>query len=195
MLKVNVLVISRNSFVLEGLKELIITISSDVNPLVIVSIRDENELNELALAHAVDVIIFAECNHDMVGISWYHRISELRNENPKMKVILCSSVRYSNAYRFRGLIDSFFFLNKPLSTLQVEINRLITIQEEECSNKKTCLSIMEWVILKEVKTGARMQQISNQVNIPYRKVSLLKNNAMRKLGLRNKAELLVFLSG
>lgn len=200
MSKTNIAVISQNHFILEALKDLTTVAYPDVNSIIIDTARNANELNKIILAHPIDILMFAECSCDIVGISWYDRILELQKEHPNMKIILCSSVRLSKTYRFSALIDAFLFLDEPLSNLRKDISRILKRMISlsgggvNANKKKSGLSGLEWKILKEVKTGACMQQISNRVNIPYRKISALKNNAMRKLGLRNHTELLIFLA-
>lgn len=185
MPKINVAIISLNLFAIKGLKELIDIMDFDVDLIGLITIEsvcDASELNKMALVHSVDILIFAECNHDTVGMSWYKCISDLRHEYPKMKIILGSCVPFSNIYRFRGLIDVFVFLGEPLSTLRFEMKRMVkrmvnaSGDEYSSNKKKSGLSGLEWMVLKELKTGARIPQNSNHVNIPYRKVSALKNN-------------------
>jgi two-component system response regulator FimZ (fimbrial Z protein) len=49
-------------------------------------------------------------------------------------------------------------------------------------------------VLKAIKAGDSLREIAEKTEISYRRVSALKNSAIRKLGLRNKTELLLFLT-
>ncbi|MCM7943789.1 LuxR C-terminal-related transcriptional regulator, partial [Enterobacter asburiae] len=52
----------------------------------------------------------------------------------------------------------------------------------------------EWRVLKELRKGLDMRYIAETEQLSYRRVSALKSSAIRKLGLRNKTDLLVFLT-
>lgn len=52
----------------------------------------------------------------------------------------------------------------------------------------------EWRVLKELRNGVDMRYIAEIEKISYRRVSALKNSAIKKPGLRNKTDLLVFLT-
>ncbi|MFY7344208.1 helix-turn-helix domain-containing protein, partial [Enterobacter cloacae complex sp. IR5434] len=49
-------------------------------------------------------------------------------------------------------------------------------------------------VLKELRNGLDIRYIAELEKLSYRRVSALKSSAIRKLGLRNKTDLLVFLT-
>ena len=95
-----------------------------------------------------------------------------------------------------GNIDAFFSLREPIASWRKNITRLINDDYQQPMPESTAFTLTqpEWNVLRELKKGSALSHIAEKEQLSYRRASALKNSAMKKLGLRNKNHLLVFLA-
>ncbi|MGR7498088.1 LuxR C-terminal-related transcriptional regulator [Klebsiella aerogenes] len=92
-------------------------------------------------------------------------------------------------------IDFYISLEKSVKVWERRLKNIINQDKNRRKkNVKSVLTHMEWFVLNEISMGKSMYKIAYNSNITYRRVSQLKNSAIRKLGLRNKTDLLIFLN-
>lgn len=189
----NVALLSGNHFALTGMKALMSQTGQHIN--VAISARTFPELKTQLSDNHIDIIVLIECNQDMAGIDWLKHVSEIRKQYPRLLIWMCTAQTASLSL-FNDYVDAWFSLRETLIKWQHHLYRLrnVVLREPKKLSRDINLTALEWTILKDVKRGITIQHIAQRNNISYRKVSLLKNIAMRKLGLRNKTALLVFLT-
>ena len=95
----------------------------------------------------------------------------------------------------RGDIDAYISLQEPLYHWRACLLKMVDSRYRP-KKKPTALSLTpgEWRVLKDLRKGLDMRYIAETEQLSYRRVSALKSSAIRKLGLRNKTDLLVFLT-
>jgi two-component system response regulator FimZ (fimbrial Z protein) len=189
----NIVIFSRNYYALNAVRILVSQTLKNVT--VIACVSDTSELDDILSGNEVHIVILVECNQDMADSYWFRYASVLKKTYPHLFLCLCSS-QSTSLPLLRRYIDSYFFLNDSISKWQSHIRRFLEKENARPKNvsNRLNLSEIEWAILKGIKGGDKLQHIAENNNLSYRRVSALKNVAIRKLGLRNKTELLVFLA-
>ena len=111
-------------------------------------------------------------------------------------VLICMYSAPANSWLWiRGEIDAYLSLQDPLYHWRASVLKMVDSRYRPIK-KPTALSLTpgEWRVLKELRKGLDMRYIAETEQLSYRRVSALKSSAIRKLGLRNKTDLLVFLT-
>ncbi|NIY47843.1 LuxR C-terminal-related transcriptional regulator [Cedecea colo] len=188
-----VALLSRNYFARLGVEILIKQTHDRVN--VAASVSNYIDLDRVLKTQAIELVILVECNQDMAGVNWFRYITALKKKYPRLRLCMCSA-QATSLPLIKGYIDAYLCLDQSMMNWQLHINQLLASDSRppETSKQYLDLSEIEWMILKELKEGKKMQHIAERNHLTYRKVSALKNAAIRKLGLRNKTDLLVFLT-
>lgn len=121
--------------------------------------------------------------------------NELREKYPETTICMCSN-KANSLFFARSNIDAWLSLNEPLSVWRESIRKIIGEGGGPLKKRKPYLLLtkFEWKVLHDIRAGHSLRSIAENNNISYRQASALKNSATRKLGLRNKTELLVFLT-
>ena len=158
------------------------------------SVRDYQVLDMVFEKTAIDVVFISEPEKSNAGFDCLKFISNIKNAHPKM-VICLYSVHTSSLLWVRGEVDAFVSLKEPLYNWHANIMKLVD-KRYRPKTKPAALSLttIEWKVLKELKNGFDLRHIAEMEKLSYRRVSALKGSAIRKLGLRNKTDLLVFLT-
>ena len=152
------------------------------------------EIETILAAAPVDVIFLS-------GMEKYHAGYDCLKYIRKMKVLypgvlICMYSAPANSWLWiRGEIDAYISLQDPLYHWRASVLKLVDSRYRPLK-KPTALSLTpgEWRVLKELRKGLDMRYIAETEQLSYRRVSALKSSAIRKLGLRNKTDLLVFLT-
>ncbi|HDR2364473.1 TPA: response regulator transcription factor [Enterobacter asburiae] len=150
---------------------------------------------ETILAAAPVYVIF------LSGMEKYHAGYDCLKYIRKMKVLypdvlICMYSAPANSWLWiRGEIDAYLSLQDPLYHWRASVLKMVDSRYRPIK-KPTALSLTpgEWRVLKELRKGLDMRYIAETEQLSYRRVSALKSSAIRKLGLRNKTDLLVFLT-
>lgn len=158
------------------------------------SIDNYAEIETILAAAPVDVIFLS-------GMEKYHAGYDCLKYIRKMKVLypdvlICMYSAPANSWLWiRGEIDAYLSLQDPLYHWRASVLKMVDSRYRPLK-KPTALSLTpgEWRVLKELRKGLDMRYIAETEQLSYRRVSALKSSAIRKLGLRNKTDLLVFLT-
>ena len=158
------------------------------------SIDNYAEIETILAAEPVDVIFLS-------GMEKYHAGYDCLKYIRKMKVLypdvlICMYSAPANSWLWiRGEIDAYLSLQDPLYHWRASVLKMVDSRYRPIK-KPTALSLTpgEWRVLKELRKGLDMRYIAETEQLSYRRVRALKSSAIRKLGLRNKTDLLVFLT-
>ncbi|CAM3698552.1 helix-turn-helix transcriptional regulator [Rahnella victoriana] len=158
------------------------------------SVRDYHVLDMVLEKTRIDVVFISEPEKSHAGFDCLTFISKIKASHPKM-IICLYSVHTSSLLWVRGEVDAFVSLKEPLYNWHANLMKLVD-KRYRPKSKPAALSLtpIEWKVLKELKDGRDLRHIAEMEKLSYRRVSALKGSAIRKLGLRNKTDLLVFLT-
>ncbi|WP_148243843.1 helix-turn-helix transcriptional regulator [Enterobacter asburiae] len=188
----NIALLGGDHFTRQGIAALLKNIAPDMQ--INASSNDYAELEKMLTARPVDVIFLS-------GTDKYHAGYDCLKYIKKMKVLypgvlICMYSAPANSWLWiRGEIDAYISLQDPLYHWRASVLKLVDSRYRPIK-KPTALSLTpgEWRVLKELRKGLDMRYIAETEQLSYRRVSALKSSAIRKLGLRNKTDLLVFLT-
>ncbi|EHN8922950.1 LuxR C-terminal-related transcriptional regulator [Enterobacter asburiae] len=188
----NIALLGGDHFTRQGIAALLKNIAPDMQ--INASSNDYAELEKMLTATPVDVIFLS-------GTDKYHAGYDCLKYIKKMKVLypgvlICMYSAPANSWLWiRGEIDAYISLQDPLYHWRASVLKLVDSRYRPIK-KPTALSLTpgEWRVLKELRKGLDMRYIAETEQLSYRRVSALKSSAIRKLGLRNKTDLLVFLT-
>jgi len=188
----NIALLGGDHFTRQGIAALLKNIAPDMQ--INASSNDYAELEKMLTATPVDVIFLS-------GTDKYHAGYDCLKYIKKMKVLypgvlICMYSAPANSWLWiRGEIDAYISLQDPLYHWRASVLKLVDSRYRPLK-KPTALSLTpgEWRVLKELRKGLDMRYIAETEQLSYRRVSALKSSAIRKLGLRNKTDLLVFLT-
>lgn len=188
----NIALLGGDHFTRQGIAALLNNIAPDMQ--INASSNDYAELEKMLTATPVDVIFLS-------GTDKYHAGYDCLKYIKKMKVLypgvlICMYSAPANSWLWiRGEIDAYISLQDPLYHWRASVLKLVDSRYRPIK-KPTALSLTpgEWRVLKELRKGLDMRYIAETEQLSYRRVSALKSSAIRKLGLRNKTDLLVFLT-
>lgn len=164
--------------------EMQITASSD----------DYSLMETLCATTPVDVIFLSGMEKYHAGFDCLKYIKNIKSRQPG--VLICMYSAPANSWLWiRGDIDAYISLQEPLYHWRACLLKMVDSRYRP-KKKPTALSLTpgEWRVLKDLRKGLDMRYIAETEQLSYRRVSALKSSAIRKLGLRNKTDLLVFLT-
>ncbi|WP_368542742.1 helix-turn-helix transcriptional regulator [Enterobacter soli] len=155
---------------------------------------DYAEIETTLEATPLDVIFLSGTDKYHAGYDCLKYIRRMRVLFPG--VLICMYSAPANSWLWiRGDIDAYISLQEPLYYWRATLLKMVDNRYRPVK-KPTALSLTpgEWRVLKELRKGLDMRYIAETEQLSYRRVSALKSSAIRKLGLRNKTDLLVFLT-
>lgn len=155
---------------------------------------DYAEIETTLEATPLDVIFLSGTDKYHAGYDCLKYIRRMRVLFPG--VLICMYSAPANSWLWiRGDIDAYISLQEPLYYWRAALLKMVDNRYRPVK-KPTALSLTpgEWRVLKELRKGLDMRYIAETEQLSYRRVSALKSSAIRKLGLRNKTDLLVFLT-
>lgn len=158
------------------------------------SVRDYQVLDMVLEKTRIDLVFLSEPEKCNAGFDTLKFINKIKLSHPHM-VICMYSVHTSSLLWVRGDVDAFISLKEPMYNWHANIMKLVDSRYRPRS-KPAALSLtpIEWKVLKELRNGQDLRRIAATEKLSYRRVSALKSSATRKLGLRNKTDLLIFLT-
>ena len=188
----NIALLGGDNFARYGISALLKNIVPDMQ--ITESRENYAEFETILAAASVDVIFLS-------GTEKYHAEYDFLKYIGKMKdlypdVLICMYSAPANSWLWiRGEIDAYISLHSSLYHWRTSVLKMVDSRYRPIK-KTTALSLTpgEWRVLKELRKGLDMRYIAETEQLSYRRVSALKSSAIRKLGLRNKTELLVFLT-
>lgn len=158
------------------------------------SIDNYAEIETILATAPVDVIFLSGMEKHHAGYDCLKYIRKMKVLYPD--VLICMYSAPANSWLWiRGEIDAYLSLQDPLYHWRASVLKMVDSRYRPLK-KPTALSLTpgEWRVLKELRKGLDMRYIAETEQLSYRRVSALKSSAIRKLGLRNKTDLLVFLT-
>ncbi|MGU3413103.1 LuxR C-terminal-related transcriptional regulator [Enterobacteriaceae bacterium C23F] len=189
-----VAIIGADNYARSGISSLIQDICPDIH--IRASVREPKVLDLFLAQTPVDILFLSEYKAGTHGYDCISYIQNLKHEYPEMNICIYSDC--NNLYVWAGgAADEYLSTNDPVYSLTYQLKRILTFRRGTLNRlpvRPLPLSHTEWSILKGLKDGLSMHHIAANEEITYRRVSALKTSAIRKLGLRNKTDLLVFLT-
>ncbi|MFL4366678.1 helix-turn-helix transcriptional regulator [Enterobacter asburiae] len=188
----NIALLGGDHFARQGISALL----KNIAPAMQITASNDNyaEIETILAAAPVDVIFLSGTEKYHAGYDCLKYIRKMKSLYPS--VLICMYSAPANSWLWiRGEIDAYISLQEPLYHWRTSVLKLVDNRYRP-KNKPTALSLTpgEWRVLKELRKGLDMRYIAETEQLSYRRVSALKSSAIRKLGLRNKTDLLVFLT-
>lgn len=189
---VNIAFLGANHFMWYAMQSILQELS--VQKGIQLSVNNYHLLDEVLEQKSIDLFFFSGpesgASYDSLKYA-----NELREKYPETIICMCSK-KANSLFFARSNIDAWLSLNEPLSVWREAIQKILGEGDLPFKNRKPYLLLTkhEWKVLHEIRAGHSLRSIAENNNISYRQASALKNTATRKLGLRNKTELLVFLT-
>lgn len=189
---INVAILGSDHYARMGISALLKNTAANIS--VKASVCEYHVLEMVFESTRIDLVFLAEPDKRNNSFDYLKQIKKIRSWHPE--IIICMYAVHSNSMLWiRGDIDSYISLQEPLYIWRANILKLIDARYRPAAVPPALtLTHSEWTVLKELKKGQNLRHIAEMEKISYRRVSALKSSAIRKLGLRNKTELLVFLT-
>lgn len=178
---------------------------------VVAEASNADELVELLARQPCDVLVTDLNMPGSLHSDGYTMMEKIRRNHPNLPIIMLSVsnnlgiLRMISALGVLGLIDKASSMTElPLAIQAVRkgntyispsLNKLATEMESQGSSKEgvTSLSPREIEVMRLIALGMKVKQIAERLNRGIATISKQKSDAMRKLGVRNDAELFEFL--
>ncbi|WP_152082739.1 LuxR C-terminal-related transcriptional regulator [Enterobacter oligotrophicus] len=174
----------------------ITTLLRSVNPdsQIKISVGDYQQLDTALSSNRIDILLVSGAEKYHTGYDCLKYIKNIKANYPE--VIICMYSAPANSLLWvRGDIDAYISLQDPIYQWRAKLLKMVDSRHRP-KKKPAALSLTpgEWRVLKEIRNGLDIRYIAELEKLSYRRVSALKSSAIRKLGLRNKTDLLVFLT-
>lgn len=189
-----VAIMGADNFARSGISNLIQEISPSIH--IKASVREQKVLDLFLSQTAVDILFLSEYKTGPQGYDCISYVQKLKDNYPGMTICIYSACR-SLYFWAEGAVADYLSMDEPIYGLRYRLKRILESRHGSLSRlpiQRLSLTNAEWTVLKGLKNGFSMSHIAHNEEIPYRRVSALKTSAIRKLGLRNKTDLLVFLT-
>ncbi len=159
-----------------------------------ISVGDYQQLDTELSETQIDILLMSGAEKYHTGYDCLKYIKKIKADHPD--VIICMYSAPANSLQWvRGYIDAYISLQDSIYRWRAT---LLKMGDGRYRPKKRPIALTltpgEWRVLKEIRNGLDMRYIAEIEKLSYRRVSALKTSAIRKLGLRNKTDLLVFLT-
>lgn len=172
----------------QGISALLNNINQKVQ--LVITVGYYPKLESLLTAKKVDILLMAAVE----SFDYLQMIIKIKARHPDILICMYSSLANSMLW-VSGDVDVYISLQDPLYRWRDSFLKMVD-RGYQPNKKPVVLSLTpgEWRILKELRNGLDMRCIAEIEKLSYRRVSALKSSAIKKLGLRNKTDLLVFLT-
>lgn len=190
--QLNIALMGGDQYAHHGITMLLKSITPE--PQIKVSVRDYQQLDRELSTNHIDILLMSGTDKYQTGYDCLKYIKQIKAKYPDVIVGLYSTPANSLQW-VRGDIDAYISLQDPISHWRTKLAKMAA-RHYQPNKKPVALSLTpgEWRVLKEIRKGQDIRYIAEQEKLSYRRVSALKSSAIRKLGLRNKTDLLVFLT-
>lgn len=190
---INIALMDSNYYARYGITLLLRSINPESQ--VKISVGDYKQLdNELSTTH-IDLLLMTGAEDKYhAGYGCLKYIKKIKTNYPD--VIICMYSAPANSLLWvRGDIDAYISLQHSVYHWRTTLLKIGDGRyHPKTKSAMLKLTPVEWRVLTELKNGLDIRYIAEVEKLSYRRVSALKNSAIRKLGLRNKTDLLVFLT-
>jgi two-component system response regulator FimZ (fimbrial Z protein) len=189
----DIAIMGPDSFARQGISALLLQLGLQVT--IKASVRDYDVLQMVFEKWHVDVLFIAETVTGQPGFNCLKVVNEIKSAYPDMLICMYSAEVTPYLWQ-RANVDAWFSLKDALAVWRANIFKIMKGQRRHTREipDSFVLTQNEWRVLKEIKSGNSLTNIAQKQKISYRQASALKSSAIRKLGLKNKTDLLVFLS-
>ena len=189
----DIAIMGPDSFARQGIATLLLEMGIRIR--IKASVRDYEVLQMVFDKWHIDLLLISVSAPGQPGFNCLEFVNQIKSEHPEIVVCLYSA-EISPLLWLRSGIDAWFSLKDSVQVWQANLLKIIRSQHH-CKTEippPLLLTQSEWGVLKAIKSGNSLSNIALKEKISYRRASALKSSAIRKLGLRNKTDLLVFLS-
>lgn len=188
----NIALIGGDHFSRQGIASLLKSIDPQMQ--INASVSEYTEIETILATRKVDVLLLSGAEKYLAGFDSLKYINKIRANYPRVFICMYSAPANSLLW-VQGDIDAYISLQEPIYHWRTSLLKMVDSRYQP-KTKPTALSLTpgEWRVLKELRNGLDMRYIAEIEKLSYRRVSALKSSAIRKLGLRNKTDLLVFLT-
>ncbi|MFJ5855661.1 DNA-binding response regulator [Enterobacter cancerogenus] len=177
-------------------REGIITLLRSITPefQIEMTVGNFQQLDNVLSTTSIDILLLSGSDKYHTGYDYLDGLERIKAKYPGVIVCMYSVPAHSSRW-IRGDIDAYISLHESIYHWRKKLLKMVDSRYRP-QKKPTALSLTsgEWRVLKELRNGLDMSYIAETEKLSYRRVSALKNSAIRKLGLRNKTDLLVFLT-
>lgn len=187
----DIALLGNNHYARKGIASLLTLIDPTINIKISVS---DCQFLDASLEEKIDILFLSSTEQHSTSLDFLKFINDIKNDYPEL--ITCMYSAQANSLLWvRGDIDAYISLQEPIYYWRASLLKMVDSRYRP-TKKPLALSLtpIEWRILKGLKKGLGIKYIAESEKLSYRRVSALKNSAIRKLGLRNKTDLLVFLT-
>ena len=189
---INIALMGGDYYARVGIATLLTSITPDSQ--IKISVEDFQQLDAALSSFRIDILLVSGADKYHIGYDCLKYIKKIKANYPG--VIICMYSAPANSLLWvRGDIDAYISLEEPVYRWRARLLKMVDSRYRP-RQRPAALSLTpgEWRVLKELRNGLDIRYIAEVEKLSYRRVSALKNSAIRKLGLRNKTDLLVFLT-
>ncbi|MEH0886909.1 LuxR C-terminal-related transcriptional regulator [Enterobacter sp. UNJFSC 003] len=189
---INIAVMGDNHYARHGIETLLRSMKLDSQ--IITSVANYQNLDKALSSTHIDILMLSGAEKHSMGYGCLKNIKKIKADYPN--VIICMYSTSANSLLWvRGDIDAYISLQDPIYQWRTKLLKMVDSRYRP-QKRPAALSLTpgEWRVLKELRNGLDIRYIAELEKLSYRRVSALKSSAIRKLGLRNKTDLLVFLT-
>ena len=188
----NIALIGGDRFARCGIVTLLQGITPDIR--IETSDSDYSLLDNLLTTTSIDILFVSGAEKYHAGFDCLSYIKKIKANYPEVFVCMYSTPANSLLW-VHGEIEAYISLQDPIYHWRANLLKMVDSRYRP-KTKPVALSLTpgEWRVLKKIRNGLDIRYIAELEKLSYRRVSALKNSAIRKLGLRNKTDLLVFLT-
>ncbi|HBI6862993.1 TPA: helix-turn-helix transcriptional regulator [Enterobacter cloacae] len=149
--------------------------------------------NVLSLTR-LDILFISGAEKYHTGYGSLKYLKKIKAMHPDVIICLYSTSAHSLLW-VRENIDAYISLQNTVYQWRSKLAKMVD-KHYRPQKQPAALSLTpgERRVLKELRNGLDIRYIAELEKLSYRRVSALKSSAIRKLGLRNKTDLLVFLT-
>lgn len=197
--KANVLIIEKCRYTRRGIASLISETKPDIG--FITTVADFSTASEVINEIPMDAI-FAHVSQGSIFSFHFDSLNftrSIKEKNSETKMLIYAE-KITPLFQMHYIADEFISTNESLKTWRKKMEILFHMPHLNWDNLNHDqgnfrITKEEWYVLISIKNGFKLKDISNAMQLSYKTVSALKIKAMRKLGLKNKNELLMFIAG
>ncbi|GAB2953157.1 helix-turn-helix transcriptional regulator [Hafnia psychrotolerans] len=197
--KTNVLIIEKCRYTRRGIASLISETKPDIG--FITAVADFSAASEIINESHMDAI-FAHVSQGNIFSFYFDSLNFTRSIKEKYSEtkILVYTEKITPLFQIHYAADEFISTNESLKAWRKKMEILFYMPHlnwDKLNHVQGSFRITkeEWYVLMSIKDGLELKDISNAMQVSYKTVSALKIKALRKLGLKNKNELLMFIAG
>ncbi|MFD1801672.1 LuxR C-terminal-related transcriptional regulator [Mixta tenebrionis] len=189
----DIAILDPNNFTRQGIAALLLEL--DENITIKASVRSYDVLHMVLDKWHINLLFISENIAGQPGFSCLACLKKIKKDYPDLMICLYSE-EYIPSHWLRNNIDAFFSLKDAMPVWQAKAASILKDfrRPNKYAAPRLHLTQAEWQILYGLKSGHSLTAIAQKEKLSYHRVSALKVSATRKLGLKNKADLLVFLS-